>query len=178
MALFATSILLARLIEPNPFALLGYQTVNALLNGKPIPTPTTKTASKGVFVTIESGGKVVGCRGTLEPSTSTLELEVQKAARQAAQFDPRYGKVNLQGRSFAVTVTIVQRQETISSVVSLTPSQGLVLVSNRGTGIVLPWEGKDPNTRLSWAYKKANTPQGTPVSLKRLFADRYRYPEL
>jgi AMMECR1 domain-containing protein len=143
-----------------------------------LPVPTTKTPTKGVFITIESDGKVLGCRGTLEPSEKTLELEIQKSARAAAQFDPRYHHIHISKRAFAVTLTIVDYKEPMGPIDTLKPADGLILTSATGVGVVLPWEGKDPVTRLKWAFTKAKTSQSSPIKLERLIAQRYRYPDL
>ena len=164
--------------SPESLAKFTYQSVEAILKGQTQPTPTTKTPPKGIFVTIESDGKVLGCRGTLESSLPTLELEIQKSARAAAVFDPRYKGVHIGNKKFVVTLTIVDRSEPIGSVSNLLPNQGLILRSKSGVGIVLPYEGKDPFVRLNWAYTKAKTRHDEPVQLERLFAERYRYPEL
>ena len=161
-----------------PLAEFTYRTVDAILKSQPLPTPPSKSPTKGVFVTIESNGKVLGCRGTMEPSEASLELEIQKAAKSAALFDPRYHRVVLGKNAYAVTLTIVERTEPLGSVETLKPDQGLILRSSLGVGVVLPWEGKDPKTRLSWAYTKANTPKNAAVKLERLFAKRSRYPDL
>ncbi len=173
--MIAMSLLL--LGQPNVHAVFAYQTVAALLQGETPPAPKTKTPAQGVFVTIETNGNVVACRGALTPSEPTLELEIQKAARSATMFDPRYHRVDLKSKAFKVTLTLVRRQEPLGVIQNLQPKDGLVLRSSKGVGIVLPWEGRDPETRLKWAYKKANTPEGTSVSLSRLIAERYRYPE-
>jgi hypothetical protein len=77
-------------------------------------------------------------------------------------------------KSFQVTVTLVKALEPISSVDGITPEQGIVLQSGDKTGIVLPWEGKDPQVRLSWAYRKAGVAEGTNAKLFRLKGERFR----
>ncbi len=168
---------LGQISSPESLAKFTYQSVEAILKAQPLPTPTTKTPPKGIFVTIESDGKVLGCRGTLDSSEATIELEIQKSVRAAAIFDPRYHGVHIGNKPFAVTLTIVDRFEPIGSISSLLPQEGLILRSKLGVGIVLPYEGKDPFIRLNWAYTKAKTPHGEPVQLERLFAQRYRHPE-
>jgi MEMO1 family protein len=165
-------------LSAKPLAEFTYKTVDAILRSEPLPAPSSKSMTKGVFVTIESNGKVLGCRGTMEPSEPTLELEIQRVARSATQFDPRYGRVQLGKSPYAVTLTIVDRTEPLGLIDSLRPEEGLVLRSSTGVGVVLPWEGKDPKTRLEWAYTKAKTPRGASVRLERLFAKRFRFPEL
>lgn len=155
-----------------------FRTVDSILKNQPLPIPVTKSPTKGVFVTIELDGKVLGCRGTMEPSAPSLELEIQKAAKSATLFDPRYKRVQVGKIPFAVTLTIIDRCEPLDSISTLRPEEGLVLRSSSGVGVVLPWEGKEPKTRLNWAYTKAGTPRNSAVKLERLFAKRFRFPEL
>lgn len=154
---------------------LARQTVEACVFQKSLPSPTQKEPAKGVFVTIERDGTILGCRGTLKPRTRTLDEEIIAAATGASRFDPRYGPIRKEKLGkFLVTVTIVERLESCSNVDGLRPSEGLVLRSGSKTGVVLPWEGKDPKTRLSWAYKKAGVAPGTAVTLMKMVAERYR----
>jgi hypothetical protein len=126
-------------------------------------------------VTIERDGRVLGCRGSLEARTGSLEAEVVLAAQAAAVHDPRYRRLTpADTQRFLVTVTIMDRLEPIRDVSGLTPSAGLVLRSGGRCGVVLPWEGKDPAVRLRWAYTKAGETQGASVQLFRMIAERYR----
>ncbi len=130
-----------------------------------------------IFVTIERRGKVVGCRGTLRSTQSSLEREVVHAARSAAAFDPRYRPLNSDDlKDFAVTVSVVERQMPLSmgELPTLSPEEGLVLQSGERFGIVLPFEGRAPQTRLSWAWKKAGATPGSSCRLFRLIAQRFR----
>ncbi|HTQ12089.1 MAG TPA: AMMECR1 domain-containing protein, partial [Fimbriimonadaceae bacterium] len=124
-----------------------------------------------VFVTIEVNGVVRGCRGSLATRTASLEDEIRIAARGAAEHDPRYKPLGIKELGqFLVTVTIVDRKEPIVDVASLTPEEGLALRSGDRWGIVLPWEGKDPQIRLKWAFQKAGLPVGSPAVVYRLYA--------
>src|SRR5690242_529985 len=92
-----------------------------------------------VFVTIERGGRVLGCRGALVCRRRSLEEEVVTAARAAASHDPRYPP--LTGRDlahFQVTVTIVRQLRPLDRMESLTPDAGLVLRAGGRVGVVLP----------------------------------------
>ena len=147
-----------------------------VLHQKP-PTPTSSEAPLPVFVTIERHGQILGCRGVLRPTQSSLQREIVRAARSAASSDPRYrplSPADLNG--FQVTVSVVERQTPleISELGSLSPEDGLVLQSGERVGIVLPFEGRDPQTRLRWAWKKAGLSPGSPVRLFRLQAQRFR----
>lgn len=150
--------------------------VTATVTGRsPSPTPTVGDAAKPVFVTIERNGKILGCRGSLVARQASLGEEIRAAACSAASHDPRYRPMQLSDlKDFLVTVTLVERLESISDVSDLRPSEGLVLTASGKTGVVLPWEGKDPHVRLEWAYKKAGVSIGSAVTLQKLIAQRWR----
>ena len=154
---------------------LARQTVVAEVRGRTAPRPDSTTPAQPVFVTIERNGRILGCRGSLSTRTNSLECEVVAAARSAARHDPRYPPVRSSDlKSFLVTVTVVQRKESIESVDGLQPEDGLILTSHGCTGVVLPWEGKDPKVRLNWAYRKAGVKEGASALLFRLIAERCR----
>lgn len=154
---------------------LARQAVEAEVRGQRPPAPDSNTPSQGVFVTIERQGKILGCRGSLTALEPSLEQETIRAARGAARHDPRYKPVQLQDLAgYLVTVTVVEGLQPIDGVDGLQPSEGLVLKSGDRSGVVLPWEGKDPKVRLIWAYRKAGVPNGAPVSLYRMIAERER----
>ncbi len=137
--------------------------------------PPAEGIAQPVFVTIEINGVVRGCRGDLDLRRTSLSEEVALAARGAATHDPRYTPLTAKDlKNFLVTVTLVDAVRPIDSVEGLRPADGLVLTSGNRKGIVLPWEGKDPMTRLKWAYKKAGVPETASVKLELLVARRFR----
>ena len=150
----------------------------AATSGAPPVPPPAGAPARPVFVTIEQRrGQVVGCRGALVCRGRTLEEEVVRTARAAASHDPRYKPLTPRDLSdFLVTVTVVSRLEPLAArdIATLAPGDGLVLRAGERTGIVLPWEGKDPRVRLGWAYKKAGVPPGSACTLQRMTAERFR----
>ena len=154
---------------------LARAAVEAEVKGTKPPRLDTASPPKPVFVTIEKKGKVLGCRGSLECRTRSLEEEVVLAARAAASHDPRYRPLTPRDlKGFLVTVTVVDHLERLDKIETLAPADGLVLKSGERTGVVLPWEGKDPKVRLKWAYRKAGVPAGTACELSRMKAERTR----
>jgi len=160
---------------------LARATVRSAVTGKPSsaapPTEIATLPGQGVFVTIEREGNVIGCRGTLRPRDASLMGEVITAARSAATTDPRYPPLTPADLAhFLVTVTLVERLDPISpsSIYTLSPDNGLALEANGKIGVVLPWEGRDPRTRLQWAYRKAGVAPNSSCRLWRLVARRFR----
>lgn len=162
---------------PQGLIALARETVRSEVLHQNPPAIGNKEAPLPVFVTIESHGKILGCRGTLRPTQSSLEHEVVRAARSAAAGDPRYRPLSPSDlKDFLVTVSVVERQTplALSDLGSLSPEDGLVLRSGERVGIVLPFEGRDPQTRLKWAWKKAGVSPGSPCRLFRMQAQRFR----
>ncbi|RYG43463.1 AMMECR1 domain-containing protein [bacterium] len=159
----------ARLLEVARSAILSE------VLGKPLPALRREAPPQPVFVTVEVSGKVRACRGSLSVRTGSLEEEVALAARGAAGFDPRYGRLTeTKIRGMKVTVTVIESQRPIDDATTLRPEEGLALLSGGKTGVVLPWEGRDARTRLGWAYRKAGVAQGSPARLILLIARRSR----
>lgn len=154
---------------------LAHETIRRVVLSLP-PLAVVGTApAQGVFVTIERKGQVLGCRGTLTPRMSGLDEELVAAARSAAAHDPRYRMLQpVDLRGLEVTITVIQSLAPLTDIATLRPEEGLVLKVASKVGVVLPWEGKDPKTRLEWAYKKAGVKPGSPVNLQRMKALRIK----
>lgn len=133
----------------------------------------------GVFVTLELDGRVRGCRGTLDPVTSSLGDEVARNAVAAATNDLRFPPLTrAQLAKVRISVTMVQGLEPIGRVESLRPEEGLVVRSGDRVGVVLPFEGRDPGVRLHWGLRKAGLRAGEPFDLYRMRAIRFAEGDL
>ncbi len=156
-------------------AKVARQAVSASLSQSYKPLATGKLKAMGAFVTIEKNGRVLGCRGFLDSPHPSLEQTVDAAANMAARKDPRYGPVLLTPTdSWRVTVTVVDGLQPCREISDLQPNQGLVLTQGNRTGVVLPFEGKDPETRLKWAYTKAGAKFQSAAKLQILTGRRCR----
>lgn len=145
----------------------------AAIEGKPSPDLHSQTPPVPVFVTVERHGRVLGCRGSLQIRSDRLERELELAARSAVRHDPRYPPIQRQELDQArITITFVERLLPVRDVKRLTTETGLVLRSGNRVGVVLPFEGRDPETRLKWAYQKAGIQFGSSVSLFAMHATR------
>ncbi len=178
LAAFAAAICSAAFagqVDRTELVSLAKASIRAEVEGRAPLAISGKTSTKPVFVTIERKGRILGCRGSLEPRGSSLEEAVALAARSAARHDPRYPPLTPKDLDdFQVTITIVDRLSPISGVDSLQPCDGLVLRAGSKVGVVLPWEGKDPKVRLNWAYKKAGVAPGSACRLQLMKAERFR----
>lgn len=167
----------SRAYEETALIALVRANVAAAVMGEAAPKIEAGERARPVFVTIERGNKVLGCRGSLRARAGSLEAEVAAAARSAARTDPRYRPLNRADlKNYLVTVTVIERQTPLelADIGSLGQGEGLVLQSGNRVGVVLPWEGRDARVRLGWAYKKAGVAPGSSCRLYRLQAARFR----
>jgi AMMECR1 domain-containing protein len=166
---------LAFAYDQNALINLAKSVIRAETENRKPPKAQQHSPVRPVFVTIAIANRILGCRGSLESRTDSLESEVILAARSAAKHDPRYPPIySTDLKKIEVTITVIDSLMTIISVDSLKPEDGLVLRSGSKIGVVLPWEGKDPKTRLKWAYKKAGVDIGSPCTLQLMKAERFK----
>jgi AMMECR1 domain-containing protein len=175
MGILLATAVPARELDERALIELARAAMEAEVEGQDLPRIDRESPAQPVFVTIESKGRILGCRGGLECRTRSLEQEILLAARAAARHDPRYAPIVPKDLAdLQVTITVVESMTPLDRIESLTPADGLVLKAGGRTGVVLPWEGKDPTLRLTWAYKKAGVPRDAACQLYRLKAERFR----
>src|SRR5215212_10150835 len=103
-ALCVAGLAVAQTPDEKALIELARSAVVAEVTGKKLSKSDRKSPPKPVFVTIESKGQVIGCRGTLEVRSASLEEEIVLAARSAAAHDPRYKPLSPADlKSFLVT---------------------------------------------------------------------------
>ena len=140
--------------------------------------PTALNRRAAVFVTIEKRGQIAprGCRGTLQPITSTLAQEIIRNTVAACTRDaqqPPLRKNELPNCLFSLTV--VTRVQPISNLSQHDATRnGLIAQNGSRIGVVLPFEGRDARTQLSWARRKAGLRDHERAQLFELFAVRFR----
>lgn len=153
----------------------AHQVVASEVRRTPSPPIENLGQVAPVFITLEVDGVIRGCRGSLTVRTASLAAEIAEAARSATRNDPRYKPlVAKELDRLKITVTLVERLEPIEWPDYLSPEHGLVFRSGSKVGVVLPWEGKDPEVRRTWAYRKAGVPVGSPGSFWRMSGQRFR----
>ncbi len=123
----------------------------------------------GVFVTLDKWGTVRGCRGTLEPAQTDMAHEVAHNAVAAAMGDSRFPPLKPGGIDHCrISITVVRELIPVKTVSDIPGTDGIVVRQDGRVGVVLPYEGSDPLTRLGWAYKKAGLPEPSPWELNEL----------
>jgi len=172
---FAVWVCLAAGSEGEALVRYAHQVVSSVVRHAPAPASQNLGPAQAVFVTLEVDGVIRGCRGSLTVRSTSLAGEILDAARSAAQHDPRYRPLSARElERLRITVTLVERLEPIEWPSYLSPEHGLVLRAGSKVGVVLPWEGKDPEVRRLWAYRKAGVAVGSEGTLWRLIGQRFR----
>jgi len=129
----------------------------------------------GVFVTLELDGRVRGCRGTLSPITPSLIDEVRRNAVAAATNDRRFPRLRAADLARArISITVVTDLAPAGPIIDdLAFDEGLVVRCGDKVGVVLPYEGRDPRTRLDWGYRKAGVTARDACDIFRMRAIRF-----
>lgn len=163
----------------NQLAQIVYSVIAARVKGKPVnPTNFAPNLSisvrAGCFVTIETNGKLRGCMGTLFPTRPNLVEELVQAAIGACH-DRRFLPLKPNELSkLSISITVVRNLKALDDIFSLRPEHGLVVKRGEKIGVVLPYEGRDPLVRLSWAKRKAGLREGEPFEMWQLEGIRWQ----
>jgi len=137
----------------------------------PVPKglPPALMQQGAVFVTITWKGRPKGCMGSLKPHTPSLAEEIILMAVEAATRDHRVRPVRpgeLPELRFAVSVVGKGRQ--IFGPESLNPRRyGLLVLSDRGSGVLLPGEAKTIHWQIQQCRRMAGARPGSPVRMYR-----------
>ena len=136
--------------------------------------PRLHRSCAGVFVTLELDGRVRGCRGTLAPLTPSLIDEVRRNAVAAATNDRRFPPLRAAELARArISITVVTDLAPAGPIDDLAFDEGLVVRCGDRVGVVLPYEGRDPRTRLDWGYRKAGVTARDACDIFRMRAIRF-----
>jgi AMMECR1 domain-containing protein len=141
-----------------------------------LPSPLLKRGA--VFVTIEKRGRIAprGCRGTLQPTTSSLAHEIIRNSIATCSRDANEPPLRAaELPNCLISLTIILRTKPIASIAQHDAEEnGLIAESGSRIGIVLPYEGRNAKTQLLWARRKAGLGDSAPVRLRELYGVRFR----
>lgn len=144
----------------------------------PAGLPPALKRRGAVFVTVEKRGQVTprGCRGTLQPISSTLAEEIIRNTVAACSRDKRVAPLRFSEMpQCLVSLTVVLKVQPLSSLSAHDPqNNGLVARSGSKVGIVLPYEGRESITQAKWAKRKAGLNENSAAELLELVAVRFR----
>ena len=144
----------------------------------PDDVPAALQRRCGVIVTYEKHGQIAprGCRGTIAATKSNLAQEIIANAIAAATRDARVKP--LQRDELAqcrISLTIILATKPIQSLAQHDAAHnGLIAQSGEHVGLVVPFEGRDADTQLLWAKRKAGLKDDARVQMREVFAVRFR----
>lgn len=135
------------------------------------------TTGRGVFVTLNKGGDLRGCIGTIVPTKDNLALEIIRNAVSAGLEDPRFDEVTEEELDTIVySVDVLSPPEAIVSKEDLdVVNYGVIVTSGYKRGLLLPnLDGVDTvDQQLFIALRKANIHPGEDYIMERFKVDRY-----
>lgn len=133
------------------------------------------TANYGLFITLEEGYKVRGCRGTLNPVYSNLKEEIINNTIGACIRDNRFKPLTKNELKLVlISITIIESIEPMENIYSVEKKDGIIAEKDGKTGVVLPYEGSDPQIRAQWAQKKAQISDPMGIIWKKIKAVRFK----
>jgi AmmeMemoRadiSam system protein A len=131
----------------------------------------------GVFVTLHLNGKLRGCIGTIQPTTSSIAEEIIQNAISSGTRDYRFAKVRLNELDrIEYSVDVLKTPESISDASELDVKTYGVIVSNQyKSGLLLPnIEGIETvEEQIRIAKMKAGIKDDEPYQLQRFEVVRH-----
>jgi len=128
-----------------------------------------------LFVTLENKYKVRGCRGTLYPTYGNLKDEIINNSIGASFRDNRFPPLSKSElKNIKISITIIEELIPLENINNLEFNEGLIAINGSNTGVVLPYEGKEPKIRSKWALKKAGLTEYSNVIWYKLKGVRFK----
>lgn len=165
--------------QSHPYVIWARSVIEATVRGEAVPDlpesfPYERAA---VFVTLNKGGQLRGCIGTLEPRESHIADEIRNNAISAALHDPRFPSVREEELPLLdVSVDVLSDPEPVDSMDELDPKKyGVIVTSGYKRGVLLPdLEGVDTvEYQVDIASQKAGIRPGEVRHLQRFTVTRY-----
>lgn len=132
--------------------------------------PEILTGSRaGAFVTLEIGGRLRGCWGSVWPTRRNLAEEIAAAARGAAGSDPRFNPIRPDELDkLHYTVSVVWQPQVVRDLADIRPARDGVLVRDgERSGVALPHEGRTISYLIEIARTKARIPDDAEYEILR-----------
>ena len=141
-----------------------------------LPSELTERRA-GVFVSLHLRGRLRGCIGTIEPTTSSVALEILQNGISACSRDPRFPEVAASELSMLeYSVDVLGEAEEITSPEQLDVRRyGVIVENGYRRGLLLPdLDGVDTvGEQIDIARRKAGIGKNEKLSLKRFEVVRH-----
>jgi hypothetical protein len=152
-------------------------------NRKVIPVPEDLSEAltgrrAGAFVSIHTvDHRLRGCIGTIEPTQSSLALELRSNAIAAATRDPRFPPTEPEELDhLTISADVLEAPERVKDMSELDPKEyGVIVKSGFRKGLLLPdLEGVETvEAQVAIAKRKAGIEEDEPVTVYRFRVTRY-----
>jgi len=146
---------------------LAYNTAKSYLIDKKvlkytkIKSPLLKLRT-GIFVTITKDNRTRGCWGTIEPNNTDIASEIIDNTIKALVHDYRFKPVSTYELPYLnFFISIVGELRPVESIAEVNPSiHGLLVISGKHNGALLPKEAKTTGWQLKQCLNKAGIKKG------------------
>ena len=168
----------------DPYVNLAYEAIiEFITNNKNIKVPNNIPKElinnqSGVFVSIHKFGKLRGCIGTIQPTTSSIAEEIIQNAISAATNDFRFNPITQDELDYLeINVDVLGESEKITSKDDLDPKKyGVIVSSVNKRGLLLPdLEGIETvDEQINIAKRKGNISNDEDYQLERFEVIRHK----